>query len=132
MPLMTITKLYFLFVLQLYYSVETKPRLTLDEFFNYTEFSSLSLSPTGQHLLIQTIRAEWNYNSYQRILWLYDTQKQSTKLILSGLCEPSQVKWSPSGNWFAFLLKDNSEKSISSEHRYSLKKPEETEEYIYF
>ena len=34
------------------------PKITLDEFFNYLEFTGLKLSPDGQSLVIATNRAD--------------------------------------------------------------------------
>ncbi|CAF4334300.1 unnamed protein product, partial [Adineta steineri] len=70
----------------LFCTVKTKSNLTLDSFFNYTNFDSLSLSPNGEYLLINTRRPLWNSNSFESI----------------------KYTWSPSGKWFFFLLKNNS------------------------
>lgn len=36
-----------------------KPKLTLDEFFNSVSYSSVSLSPDGNSVVIGTERADW-------------------------------------------------------------------------
>jgi dipeptidyl aminopeptidase/acylaminoacyl peptidase len=98
----------FLFLFILFGTVETKSNLTLDIFFNYTMFPSLSLSPNGEHLLIQTRRPAWDSNSFENSLWLYKTVERRQKLITNQLFQGVKFQWSPSGKWFAFLLKNNS------------------------
>ncbi|CAF0926828.1 unnamed protein product [Rotaria sordida] len=107
---MMLMKIFLLLILQLFscFSIETKPRLTFDEFFDYTRYSLLEFSPTGRHLLFQTICPSWNTSSYQHALWLYDIEKQTKKLIATNTFIPIQAKWSPSGNYIALLLKSYS------------------------
>jgi dipeptidyl aminopeptidase/acylaminoacyl peptidase len=95
-------------------------------------FTSLSLSPTGQHLLIKTMRSSWNTSSYEHILWIYDIQQQTRKLITKNLHKSIKPQWSPSGNWIALLL-DETRSNTTNSHRYrrSLENYPQTEEYIY-
>jgi Tol biopolymer transport system component len=48
-----------------------KPKLTLDEFFNYIEITSVKLSPDGKAVVIATDRADWDQNIFRDDLWLY-------------------------------------------------------------
>src|ERR1700722_1434659 len=86
-------------------STPTKPRLTLDEFFDYTSFQTLSLSPDGQYLLIRTRPPAWDSNSYEYSLWLYGTYRRRKTLITKQLSPAFKPQWSPSGNWIVFLQK---------------------------
>jgi dipeptidyl aminopeptidase/acylaminoacyl peptidase len=129
-------KLYLLFVLilKLRSSIQTKPTLTLDEFFDYTSFPSLSLSPNGQNLLIQTLRPSWDSNSFENSLWLYETKGQRTKLITKKLSRASKPKWSPSGNWLVLLLDENSASNTTNDHHRYLRSSEshpKKEQHIY-
>jgi dipeptidyl aminopeptidase/acylaminoacyl peptidase len=127
-------KLYFLLVLQLVScsSFPTKPRLTLDEFFDATTFKHLSLSPTGTHLLIETTRPSWNTNSYENILWIYDVQQQTRKLITKHSHKSIKPQWSPSGNWIALLLDDKSLNSTDGHpFQRSLENYPQSEQFIY-
>jgi len=47
------------------------PKLTLDEFFNYVQFTALNMSPDGQSVVISTDRADWEQNIFRDDLWLY-------------------------------------------------------------
>jgi Tol biopolymer transport system component len=115
-------KLYLLLLLQLFscFSIETKSKLTFDEFFNYTTFPLLKFSPSGRHLLIQTKRPSWNTNSYENTLWLYDISNETKKLITTNLRTSIKPQWSPSGNYIAFLPKNHSSTN-----------KQQSEEYIY-
>ncbi|CAF4343032.1 unnamed protein product, partial [Adineta steineri] len=115
-------QLYLLLLLQILscFSIETKSKLSFDEFFNYTTFPLLKFSSTGRHLLIQTKRPSWNINSYENTLWLYDIQNQTKKFITTNLRTSIQPQWSPSGNYIVFLPKNHS--SINKQ---------QSEEYIY-
>jgi dipeptidyl aminopeptidase/acylaminoacyl peptidase len=115
-------KLFLIFLSSfiLFSTIETKSNLTLDTFFNYTSFGSLSLSPSGQHLLIHTQRPAWGSNSFENSLWLYQTVERRKKLITNQLFEGVKVQWSPSGKWFVFLLKNNSASNIFSFRHRSL------------
>ncbi|CAF4736228.1 unnamed protein product, partial [Rotaria sp. Silwood1] len=79
------------------------PKLTIDEFLNSTYYSSLSLSPNGQYLLVHSMRPAWELNRYDNTLWLYKTQGGQKKLITNQLSRSITPKWSPSGNWIAFF-----------------------------
>ena len=48
-----------------------KPKLTLDEFFNYVDVLAVAISPDGNAVVINTERADWDQGIYRRDLWLY-------------------------------------------------------------
>ncbi|CAF3828058.1 unnamed protein product [Rotaria sp. Silwood1] len=91
-------QLYLLLILQILscFAIEAKPKLTFDDFFDYTTFPFLKFSPTGQHLLIQTRHPSWNASAYENTLWLYDIQNQTKKLITTNLHQSIKPQWSPS------------------------------------
>ena len=95
-------------------SLQIKPKLTLDEFFNSTTFTGLSLSPTGQHLLIGTTHSSWDTSSYERSLWIYDVEQQTRKLITNNTHKSIKPQWSPSGNWIALFLDETPSNTTSS------------------
>jgi len=83
-------------------SSQTKPKLTLDDFFNSVSFSSVELSPDGNSVVIGTERADWDQQIFRTDLWLYkDDAKTLIQLTQSG--HDSDPKWSPDGKWIAFL-----------------------------
>src|SRR5271167_4588736 len=48
-----------------------KPKLTLDEFFNWVDFDAVRLSPDGRSIVIVTDRPDWDQSIYRTDLWLY-------------------------------------------------------------
>jgi dipeptidyl aminopeptidase/acylaminoacyl peptidase len=95
-------------------AAQTKPQLTLDEFFNSVDFKALEISPDGNSVVIATGRADWDQQIFRNDLWLYrdDAKSGAPSLIqLTQSGHDSEPKWSPDGRWIAFL----SERKGSSE-----------------
>ena len=81
---------------------QSKPKLTLDDFFNSVSFRSVELSPDGNSVVIATDRADWDQQIFRTDLWLYrDDGKTLIQLTQSG--HDSDPKWSPDGKWIGFL-----------------------------
>src|SRR5579864_8846735 len=86
-----------------------KPKITLDEFFNYVEIPAVEISPDGNSVVIAAERADWDQQIFRTDLWLYrDGPKSLIQLTQSG--HDSEPKWSPDGKWIAFV----SERKTSS------------------
>ena len=118
---MKISKSFFLFAIVLGSVLpafaESKPKLTLDEFFNSVSYSSVAISPDGSSVVIGTERADWDQKIFRSDLWLYRDDGKGGSSIESRLIQltqsghDSEPKWSPDGRWIAFL----SERKTSSE-----------------
>src|SRR5271170_3597987 len=89
-----------------------KPKLTLDEFFNWVEFDAVKLSPDGRSIVLVTDRSDWEQSINRTDLWLYRDDGRGggslSQLTQSG--RNSAPQWSPDGRWIEFL----SERSTSS------------------
>jgi dipeptidyl aminopeptidase/acylaminoacyl peptidase len=107
---------------------QTKPKLTLDEFFNSVDFTALEISPDGNSVVIGTERADWDQQIFRKDLWLWRAETKNSdvkndngnpgsliQLTQSG--HDSEPKWSPDGRWIAFLSerKSSTEKSGDSD-----------------
>jgi dipeptidyl aminopeptidase/acylaminoacyl peptidase len=96
---------------------DSKPKLTLDEFFNAVSFSTVALSPDGNSVVIATQRADWDQQIFRTDLWLYRDGAGNGSLIqLTQSGHDLDPKWSPDGRWIAFLSerKSSSEKESDS------------------
>ncbi len=83
---------------------QSKPKVTLDEFFNSVGFTSVELSPDGASVVIATERADWDQQIFRSDLWLYRDAAEGGSLIpLTQSGHDSEPKWSPDGKWIAFL-----------------------------
>ena len=79
---------------------QSRPKLTLDDFFNSVSFRGVELSPDGNSVVFVTDRADWDQQIFRTDLWLY-RDGALTQLTQSG--HDSDPKWSPDGKWIAFL-----------------------------
>jgi len=83
---------------------QSKPKLTLDEFFNSVTFPALEISPNGNSVVIETERADWDQQIFRKDLWLYrDNGKGGSLIQLTQSGHDTEPKWSPDGRWIAFL-----------------------------
>ncbi len=81
---------------------ENKPRITLDEFFNYVSYAGLQLAPDGKGLLIETHRADWAHDRFRKDIWLW-REGMTEPILLSNSGFDTDARWSPDGKWIAFL-----------------------------
>ncbi|MGA9471684.1 MAG: hypothetical protein WBV36_04425, partial [Terriglobales bacterium] len=100
-------------------SAQSKPTLTLDDFFNWVEIKDVKLSPDGSTVLMTTERADWEQEIFRDDLWLYrmspvmdastantDNSGMTESGVLLQLTQSGHDKdaqWSPDGKWIAFL-----------------------------
>ena len=99
-------------------NAQTKPKLTLDDFFNSVSFPSVEISPDGNAVVIVTERADWDLQIFRSDLWLYhDDGKSGSPIPLTQSGHDSDPKWSPDGKWIAFLSdrKSGTQKSDDSD-----------------
>jgi len=94
-----------------------KPKLTLDEFFDSVDISSLQLSPDGHSLVFKTERADWVQNIFRDDLWLYRDGGAGTLTQLTQSGHDSEPQWSPDGRWIAFLSERKAGEDSGEESR---------------
>jgi dipeptidyl aminopeptidase/acylaminoacyl peptidase len=91
----------------------SKPKLTLDNFFNSVDYPAIAISPEGNAVVIVTERADWDQQIFRHDLWLYrDDSKAFIQLTQSG--HDSDPQWSPDGQWIAFLSERKSPEKDSA------------------
>src|SRR6476620_673858 len=98
-----------------------KPKLTLDEFFNYVAYPAIQLSRDGHAIVIHVERTDWAQSIFRKDLWLYRDSGPSdgTLVQLTRSGHDTEPQWSPDGRGIAFLSErkalDNKEKDSSEE-----------------
>ena len=81
-----------------------KQKLTLDEFFNSVDFPEIQVSPDGNSVVIETVKADWEQQIFRKELWLYRTAATAGGLVqLTQSGHDSAPQWSPDSRWIAFL-----------------------------
>jgi len=88
----------------LLFAQSTKPKLTIDEFFNSVGFSGIRVAPDGNSVVFATEKADWDQQVYRSDLWLYRVANDSgTLLQLTQSGHDKDPQWSTDGRWIAFL-----------------------------
>jgi dipeptidyl aminopeptidase/acylaminoacyl peptidase len=81
-----------------------KPKLTIDEFFNFVSFDSVKVAPDGNSVLVASERPDWEQQIFLKELWLYRISGDSGTLVqLTQSGHDTTPEWSPEGKWIAFL-----------------------------
>lgn len=76
--------------------------LSLEAFFNAVEIRSVRIAPNGAAVVIATERADYSHNRFREDVWIYRlSDRQLRPLSNSG--HDSDPRWSPDGQWIAFL-----------------------------
>ena len=84
-------------------SAETsKPVITIDEFFNSTDFHKAAFSPDGSSVVVSTTSPDWQHDRFREDLWLWRQQTgKLTPLTQSG--HDNDARWSPDGKYIGFI-----------------------------
>jgi acylaminoacyl-peptidase len=104
-----LSSLFLVCVISGFANAQAKPKLTLDDFFNWVETKDVKLSPDGNSALIATDRPDWDQEIYRNDIWLYRipgagaTLDAGTLVPLTQSGHDKDPQWSPDGKWIAFL-----------------------------
>jgi dipeptidyl aminopeptidase/acylaminoacyl peptidase len=81
----------------------SKPKITIDEFFNSVSFTAVKVSADGNSVVIGTERADWEQQIFRKELWLYRTGNGGSLTQLTQSGHDSSPQWSPDDRWISFL-----------------------------
>lgn len=80
-----------------------KKPLNLDDFFNAVTINEIELAHDGHAVVIGTVRADWEQNSFRKDLWLWRDSNPGALIQLTHSGHDGNARWSPDGRWIAFL-----------------------------
>src|SRR6201984_3896756 len=84
-------------------SAADKPRISLDEFFNYVDVTSVQISPDGNSFVIAPDAADWDRQIFETDALAKRTDSHGGSLIrLTESGHESKPRWAPDGKWIAF------------------------------
>ncbi|MGB5361336.1 MAG: S9 family peptidase [Eudoraea sp.] len=72
------------------------------------------ISPDGNHILFESQTTDWKENRYDRELWLSKNAEAPIQLTNNLKGNSSGPKWSPNGQWIAFLSKRGEKTQIQA------------------
>jgi dipeptidyl aminopeptidase/acylaminoacyl peptidase len=78
---------------------------SFEEVISLTSVSNAVISPNGNHIVYELQSADWKSNRYERELWLSKNGDEPFQLTNSIENSSNNPKWSPDGNWIAFMSK---------------------------
>jgi dipeptidyl aminopeptidase/acylaminoacyl peptidase len=93
-----------------------RPKLALDDFFNYVDILAVAISPDGNSVVINTERADWDQSIFRRDLWLYrdDGHGGGRLFQFTHSGDNTKPQWSPDGRWIAFLSERKTAKGVNA------------------
>ncbi len=95
---------FLIFSLNFLQSQDKKPP-SFEEVLSLKSVSSPEISPDGNHILFQTNAVDWEKNRYDTEIWLSKNSKSPFQLTNNLDGSSTNPKWSPDGEWIAFLSK---------------------------
>lgn len=78
---------------------------SFEEVISLTSVSNAVISPNGNHIVYELQSTDWKNNRYERELWLSKNGDEPFQLTNSLENSSNNPKWSPDGNWIAFMSK---------------------------
>ncbi|HLY41733.1 MAG TPA: prolyl oligopeptidase family serine peptidase [Terracidiphilus sp.] len=79
---------------------QSKPTISLDEYFNTTDIIDARLAPDGSAAVITTESPDWKNSTFRRDLWLWKAGSGLVSMTHSG--NEERAIWSPDGKFIAF------------------------------
>ena len=99
-------------------TVLSTPKLTLDEFFNYTQLTFFALAPDdGQSILIQTAHHVWEESVNEQHLYLQSLSNENTVSITARASAALKPRWH--GEWIAYIV-ENTVGNAHDDQQYSI------------
>jgi len=97
--------LLFPILLQSQSASNVKKNPSFEEVLSLQSISNPVLSPDGKHILFEKSSTDWKNNRYDREIWISKDGAAPFQLSHNLAASSRNPKWSPDGQWIAFLSK---------------------------
>lgn len=80
---------------------------TIDELIEFPQLTDAQISPDGAHVVYGVLTPDWKANEYVQQLWLVSTEQgdATSRQLTFASTSSYSPRWSPDGEWLAFLSK---------------------------
>lgn len=93
----------FLFICAGITDIEAQRSPSFEEVLSLQSVSNPTISPDGKHIVFEYRSVDWKENRYDTELWISKNGGEPIPLTNNPDNNSSRAKWSPDGNWIAFL-----------------------------
>ncbi len=77
--------------------------VTPEDLFSIQEVTEPQVHPDGRQVAFVVTRMDRDSNAYRSSIWVADAETGETRRLTSGLHRDRSPRWSPDGNWIAFI-----------------------------
>jgi len=86
---------------------------SFEEVISVSRITNVELSPDGLQMVYEVSSADWEKNTYDTELWIIKGEVAHYQLTNNKEGSSSNAKWSPTGEWIAFLANDGKHTQIN-------------------
>ena len=93
-------------------TAQNKKAPSFEEVLSLQSVSNPEISPDGQHVLFQKQSTDWKENRYDTEIWISKNGTPPFQLTNNRKGSSANPKWSPGGNWIAFISRRGEKSQI--------------------